>query len=313
MFFCVEGAVGRRLVQAWVNAIRLASWEKVRLEEIYTGALIRARLGAALPPGPGADPADLASAPPQPNVEEPSVKSPLIKGKMEGWVKARFMGSTEWKKAWLIISNERPNGLTDSHNGNNPTSPPLGSAGATSGDNESISGGTKKKFWKLGGAGDRSSILSLSGLSPNSSPSTSASTFEDLPLPPPPPGANDSNGTALFYESKKSKKPFAMMTYVRHVFAVYPSRAELVEGSSLCKVEGAFSFAPSAVKEGEFKIPRSATARLRETGWCMLMPESELGGSKGQNAEMMKWVVGESESLRSLEGRAFLLLFIFPE
>lgn len=83
MFFCVEGAVGRRLVQAWVNAIRLASWEKVRLEEIYTGALIRARLGAALPPGPGADPADLASAPPQPNVEEPSVKSPLIKGKME--------------------------------------------------------------------------------------------------------------------------------------------------------------------------------------------------------------------------------------
>lgn len=291
MFFCVEGQVGRRLVQAWVNAIRLASWEKVRLEEIYTGALIRARLGAALPPAGSAGP-EADGAPPT-NPDEPAVKSPLIKGKMEGWVKARFMGSTEWKKAWLVISSERPNGLSDPRGATSPTIP---GSGADKADTESISGGSKKKFWKLGGAGDRSSILSLSGLSPNSSPTTSASTFEDLPLPPPPPGANESNGTALFYENKKSKKPFAMMTYVRHVFAVYPSRAELVEGSSLCKVEGAFSFAPTAVKEGEFKIPRSATARPRETGWCMLMPENEFGGSKGQNAEMMKWVVGESYS-----------------
>lgn len=250
ILFCVEGQVGRRLVQAWVNAIRLASWEKIRLEEIYTGALIRARLGAvgSAAPGEGKDPA--APTP------EMAIKSPLTKGKMEGWVKARFMGSTEWKKCWLVLSDHKPDG------------------------NEG-----KKKFWKLGGAGDRSSIMSTvtSNGPPGSAggpPGTPGGEMET------PPGSNGAPGCAQFFENKKAKKPFATLVYASHAFAVYPSRPELVEGSSLFKIEGAFP--QSTVL--------SATHRIRSTGWAMLMPELEGSGSKGANAEMMKWVIGEFSS-----------------
>ena len=256
-FFCVEGPVGKRLVQAWVNAIRLASWEKVRLEEIYTGALLRARMGAvgalqrrgslnrsAGSGGPDEGEADEAS------ISGMAIKSPLSKGKLEGWVKARFMGSTEWKRSWLVLCDKPEEAET------------------------------KSKFWKLGGAGSRSSVMSLTGTPQLGSPDSSGPTLDQVE---PPPGSNGARGIGLFYENKKSKTPFAALLFVGHAFAVYPSRPELVEGSSLFKVEGALPM--SQVLSG--------TNRVRQTGWVMLMPDLEGGSNKGANAEMMKWVIGK--------------------
>lgn len=199
-----------------------------------------------------------------------SIVSPLAKGKMEGWVKARFMGSTEWRKCWLVLTKDKP---------------------------EEGSGVGKKLWHKLGGAGDRSSILSIGSSTPSSpnasGPQRVASTSGTGPAPDiePPPGNNGAPGVAQFFESKKHKKPFATMVYGAHAFAVYPSRPELVEGSSLFKVEGAFP--QSQVL--------SATNRIRQTGWVMVMPELE-AGSRGANAEMMKWVIAFMDAFR-LYGR----------
>ncbi|KIS67888.1 uncharacterized protein UMAG_03944 [Mycosarcoma maydis] len=252
--------LGHRHLQAWINAIRLASWEKVRLEEIYTGALIRARLGAVGSPG-SANPDTVKDASAA-SAAEMSIKSPLVKGKMEGWVKARFMGSTEWKKVWMVLTDHKP---------------------------DESEFGAKKKFWKIGSStGDRSSILSVNSVS-TSAPGAPTNDGKDLP---PPPGSNGAPGVASFFESKKDKKPFASLIYAAHAFAVYPSRPELVEGSSLFKVEGVF---PSS-------SVLSATHRVRSTGWVMLMPELETPSSKGANAEMMKWLIAFMDSFK-LYGR----------
>ncbi|SJX64193.1 uncharacterized protein SRS1_14848 [Sporisorium reilianum f. sp. reilianum] len=256
--------LGHRHLQAWINAIRLASWEKVRLEEIYTGALIRARLGAVGSPGNSTP--DGIKDPSSVNAAEMSIKSPLVKGKMEGWVKARFMGSTEWKKVWMVLTDHKPD--------------------------ESEFG--KKKFWKLGSSGDRSSVMSISGVS-TAAPGAPSNDGKDLP---PPPGSNGAPGVASFFESKKDKKPFATLIYAAHAFAVYPSRPELVEGSSLFKIEGVF---PSS-------SVLSATHRVRTTGWVMLMPELDTAGSKGANAEMMKWLIAFMDSFK-LYGRPDTLVW----
>lgn len=70
----------------WINAIRLAGWERSRCNEIYTGSLLGLReprtgwLGyeAGLP-GAG-------------------------KGRFEGWLKARLPGDTEWRRVWTVVS-----------------------------------------------------------------------------------------------------------------------------------------------------------------------------------------------------------------
>lgn len=257
--------MGRRLVQAWINAIRLASWEKIRLEEIYTGSLIRARLGAVsaqqATSGPGGAPGDV----------EMSIKSPLSKaGRMEGWVKARFMGSTEWKKCWLVLTDKGAEGAAVTSDAN------AESASVTS---------PRNSFWSKLKAGDRSSLMGAP-----STPSLADTGLSSVDVPP---GGNGAPGLACFYESKKTKKPFATLAYAAHAFAVYPSRPELVEGSSLFKVEGAFPLSPTI----------SATNRNRQTGWVMIMPELEGQSSKGANAEMMKWCIGEWSIVNDLSRR----------
>ena len=63
----------------------MAAWERARLEEIYTGHLIKAG---------GREP-----------------KSNLVKGRMEGWVRVRVMGGTDWKRLWVVLST--PNAPED--------------------------------------------------------------------------------------------------------------------------------------------------------------------------------------------------------
>lgn len=68
----------------WINAIRLAGWERSRCNEIYTGSL----LGLREPKSTGWTGFEdgLAS-----------------KGKFEGWLKARLPGDTEWRRVWTVI------------------------------------------------------------------------------------------------------------------------------------------------------------------------------------------------------------------
>ncbi|KAK0562391.1 hypothetical protein OC844_002731 [Tilletia horrida] len=341
--FCVEGQVGRRLVQAWINAIRLASWEKMRLEEIYTGALLRTRLSAiaahqaaaqGLPP-PGPD--GVIVGPDGTPLPPLKLITPLTKGKMEGWIKARFMGSTEWQKCYLVLQERRAphedesmmaNAVAGASSSSSSSGPGAASIDASfGGPNSSSSGGDKKKFWqKLPGSGsNRDSILSLGGgkggdgggsSGPLSPTAGASATFANDPSAAgpsgvePPPGHNGAMGVASFYETKKSKRAFATLMYVSGVFAVYPSRPELVEGSSLFKVEGAFP--------GSNVL--SATAHARQTGFVLIMPEVDSGssgpaspplgsfsssgtsGALGANTKMMNWVIGFMDVFR-LYGR----------
>lgn len=63
----------------WTTGLRLAAWERSRLEEIYTGHLIRA------------------------GRREP--RSPLEHGRLEGWARVRVMGAIEWRRLWLVLSD----------------------------------------------------------------------------------------------------------------------------------------------------------------------------------------------------------------
>lgn len=225
--------IGLQYLQAWINAIRLASWERMRLDEIYTGALIRARLSAVK----GTDVADIS---------ELAVRSPLVKGRHEGFVRARFMGSTEWRRCWMVVQSHWSDG-------------------------EQATG--LRRMFRLGG--DRASVVA-----------------ESTHPPPPPPGVIPSPAVAYLYDSRRSKQPFASLWHVRHVYAVYPSRAQLVEDSVLFKAEGSLPHTSST----------SATLHPRTSGWVMFMPDMPAGQARGANAEMMKWIIAMMDAF-GLYGR----------
>ncbi|KAH6909140.1 hypothetical protein BKA70DRAFT_1222038 [Coprinopsis sp. MPI-PUGE-AT-0042] len=64
---------------SWASALRLAAWEKARLEEIYTAHLIRITL---------------------PSRDAPTT---LVRGKLEGWARVRIAGQTDWKRVWVSV------------------------------------------------------------------------------------------------------------------------------------------------------------------------------------------------------------------
>lgn len=66
---------------SWAAALRLTAWEKSRLEEIYTAHLIRITLN-----------------------DGRQTPSPLIHGRMEGWVRVRVAGHVDWKRYWMAIA-----------------------------------------------------------------------------------------------------------------------------------------------------------------------------------------------------------------
>ncbi|CAK5268405.1 unnamed protein product [Mycena citricolor] len=65
---------------SWAAALRLCSWEKSRLEEIYTAHLLRITLNGRDYP------------------------TTLQHGRMEGWARIRIAGQTDWKKVWMTVS-----------------------------------------------------------------------------------------------------------------------------------------------------------------------------------------------------------------
>ncbi|KZT57659.1 hypothetical protein CALCODRAFT_433890 [Calocera cornea HHB12733] len=76
---------GQALV-SWAAALRLATWEKSRLEEIYTGHLLRMSLTT-------------------PNGEFKQPKTALTRGRLEGWVRIRLAGQVDWKRVYAIITS----------------------------------------------------------------------------------------------------------------------------------------------------------------------------------------------------------------
>ncbi|EJF64913.1 hypothetical protein DICSQDRAFT_159886 [Dichomitus squalens LYAD-421 SS1] len=165
------------LVQ-WTAAMRLAAWEKSRLEEIYTAHLIRISLN------------DGRSAP-----------SPLVNGRLEGWVRIRIAGQTDWKKLWMVISA-----------GNNPGQGDRASVSSIGHDRAESPTTVRKRRM--------SNIFSRE-----------KAPVSNLPARP---------MIQLFASSKSKDKKKALLTMrsVSQAFAVYPERPELISRSTLMKLEG---------------------------------------------------------------------------
>ncbi|KAH9959584.1 hypothetical protein BC827DRAFT_1212394 [Russula dissimulans] len=210
---------------SWATALRLAAWEKARLEEIYTAHLIRITLN------------DGRNAP-----------STLVRGRREGWVRIRIAGQTDWKHLFMTIvagpSQETPGGST------RPGSPPEPQQ-------------------------HRRRISSLFGRDNSSSQSQSSPTG---PL-------------VSFYLSAKPKdrkKPFLTLRDVTQAFAVYPERPELINKSTLMKIEGTL---------GDEEV---GGARRKREGWILVMPELEAGVPQAN--ETIRWLTAFHDTF-SLYGR----------
>ncbi|KAJ7773402.1 hypothetical protein B0H16DRAFT_1672944 [Mycena metata] len=85
-------------LMSWAAALRLSAWEKSRLEEIYTAHLLRITLTGR---------------------DHPST---LQHGRMEGWVRIRIAGQTDWKKVWMSVAAAADAAPSDA-------SPPLSATG----------------------------------------------------------------------------------------------------------------------------------------------------------------------------------------
>jgi len=208
---------------SWVAALRLAVWEKTRLEEIYTGHLLRMSLS------------DHATG----RWKEPY--STLVRGRLEGWVKVRVAGQTEWKRVWAVVSARGSSSVGEIDG--RPMSPT----------------NTLQK---------RSRMSSLFSSSARAS------------SPPPSPVSGPAI-IALYSgaKPKERKTPLLTVTDVTQAFSVYPDRVELINLSTLIKIEG---------RLGEQDYCDAMRGR---EGWMFMMPEAE--GDKLPPIEMLKWVIGE--------------------
>ncbi|KAJ3782119.1 hypothetical protein GGU10DRAFT_276198 [Lentinula aff. detonsa] len=242
---------------SWAAALRLSAWEKSRLEEIYTAHLCRITLVAR------------------------DVPSTLVRGRLEGWVRIRIAGQTDWKLVWMVVVE--PGDDLGRVNSNNPISPPS-SAGTT------MTGFKKKRMSAL-----------FYRESDNHGKDKDKDKEKDK--------RNNAKGEGpmvLIYLSPKTKdrkKPLLTLTGVSQAFAVYPERPELITRSTLIKLEALFGQEESA-----------GSMRGRE-GWVLVMPQltgkdeqqGGVGGGSGggglsQAGEMLKWVIAFHDAFR-LYGR----------
>ncbi|KAI0783662.1 hypothetical protein C8Q75DRAFT_430290 [Abortiporus biennis] len=167
----------------WISALRLAAWEKSRLEEIYTAHLIRITMNG------GRD-----------------VPTTLTKGHMEGWVRVRLAGQTDWKLLWMVIS---------AGSGSQPDA-----ASTTLVDNTTGGSATATRKRRM------SNFFGM-----DKSP-TRRDSFGSPARP-----------IIHFYNSQKNKdkkKPVITFYNLLQAFAVYPERPEFISRSTLMKLEGTF-------------------------------------------------------------------------
>jgi CCR4-NOT transcriptional complex subunit CAF120 len=120
---------------------------------------------------------------------------------MEGWVRIRVAGQTDWKRVWMIVSAGSEGG-----------SPEMGSFNQPGGLTSPSSTLQKKK---------RISLFSRDSAVPLQAVKPLVSMFAS-PKP------------------KDKKKALLTLRDVTQVFAVYPERPELISRSTLIKLEGSF-------------------------------------------------------------------------
>ena len=166
--------------------------------------------------------------------------SPLVHGKMEGWVRIRIAGQVDWKRMWMVVSvgGHVSDGSSISSVDHRPGSP------ATPRRKKRIS----DLFVK-----ERSPVRAA-------------------------PPAKPSICLVASPKPKDRKQPLLTMTGVFQAFAVYPERPELINRSTLMKLEGTFGDEDTA---GGMKL---------KEGWLMVLPEFE--GQNIRASEMLKWLIG---------------------
>jgi CCR4-NOT transcriptional complex subunit CAF120 len=126
---------------------------------------------------------------------------------MEGWVRIRIAGQTDWKRMWMIVT--------------------AGSEGVVQADRPSSSGEPG------GGTLSPSNTLKKKRMSSLFSRDFTAIQQHAAPSKP----------SISMYASNKpkdKKKPLLTVHSVTQVFAVYPERPELISRSTLIKMEGLF-------------------------------------------------------------------------
>ncbi len=122
----------------------------------------------------------------------------LVHGKLEGWVRIRVAGQTDWKRVWMVVSA--------GHEGiGSTTSPPI---------TVPPPGHRKKRMSSL--------------FSRDQSPTRSNSTTPVKPL------ISMFSGP----KPKDKKKALLSLKDITQAFAVYPERPELISRSPLIKLEG---------------------------------------------------------------------------
>jgi CCR4-NOT transcriptional complex subunit CAF120 len=96
--------------------------------------------------------------------------------------------------------------------------------------------------------------------------------------PPPPPSAEPLIAFYLSPKQKDRKRSFLTLQNVTQAFAVYPERPELINKSTLMKIEGAI---------GDEEV---AMAMRKREGWVLIMPELETGVPQAN--ETIRWLIG---------------------
>nr|VWO94771.1 Sensor histidine kinase RcsC (EC [Ganoderma boninense] len=166
------------LVQ-WTAAMRLAAWEKSRLEEIYTAHLIRITLN-----------------------DGRGTPSTLVNGRLEGWVRIRIAGQTDWKRMWMVISAGSGTAGHPDH------------ASITSQGNERPESPNAPRRRRM------SNLFSREKTPVSNLPAQALIQAFTSPKP------------------RDRKKALLTMHTVSQAFAVYPERPELISRSTLMKLEG---------------------------------------------------------------------------
>ena len=165
---------------------------------------------------------------------------------MEGWAKVRVGGTTEWQRIWFVVSVMGA-GNSGSIDAGRPGSPPGSGTG------------TIKR--------NRMSSIFGKGTSYNAAAQ---------PVQP----------TITVYASDKikdRKRPKYTITNITQAFAVYPERPEVIQTSTLFKIEG-------RVQDEEIRL-NEHERRPAKDGYLLVMPETD--PTRAGSTEMLKWLVGQ--------------------
>lgn len=248
----------------WINAIRLSVWERSRCNEIWTGSLLGLR-----EPRPLGWQGFEAGLP----VSGNSKPVPAVPGRVEGWIKVRLPGDTEWRRVWAVILR----------GANVPT--------RSGGPAAAVSPPAEEKKSK------RSSLLSF-GSKKDKKEESPVVAVETLP-------GEGAYSTLAFFD-RKPKKGDQPICIAQHVFygqsrraqdtcskskltlltpptvsAIFPESEALLEHSTLFKIEGTF-LDPS---DGYLNSGWGIGGRAEKQGYGLLMLE------EGGLLDMLHWIV----------------------